>query len=142
MQKIRDITWGGAWGGSTYILMYLDVEIQKYCFSERKFNFRRNELLQCAPPMRHLMSYHEFFTYILCYTYLKLKKLYSYHIFWLLQVTLNEITKNHRFLIFRQNFRASPGALRRSKWLKMGWGCICTHTNMSISPKKMIFYSS
>ena len=74
---------GGAWGGSTYILMYLDVKIQKYCFSERKFSFRRNELLQCAPPCAppcRVMN----FSHILCYTYLTLKKLYSYHIFWLL----------------------------------------------------------
>ena len=42
-------------------------EIQKYCFSERKFNFRRNELLQCAPPLRPPMSCHEFFTYFMLY---------------------------------------------------------------------------
>ena len=114
--------------------MHLDVEIQKYCFSERKFSF-----LQRPPHApSHVMSCHEFLTYLMLYlSYIKKIILIS-HFF----AAIGHIERNkQKSSIFdiSATFLSLHWALRRSNWLKMGWGCIYTRTNMSNSPKKIIF---
>ena len=136
-----EISHGGAHGGA--LRTFWCILMLKY----RNIVFQsENSILEgmnsySAPPMCPPMSCHEFFTYFMLYlSYIEKIILISHFLAAIGHIERN--TKNHRFLVFRQNFRACPGALRRPKWLKMGWGCICTHTNMSISPKNMIFYSS